>query len=45
MTRPDAIATRLETYHRETEPIVEHYRTTGKLVPCCMRGAHGRGLA
>ena len=30
---PDAIARRLETYHRETEPIVEHYRTTGKLVP------------
>jgi adenylate kinase len=30
---PDALATRLETYHRETEPIVEHYRTTGKLVP------------
>ena len=30
---PQAIATRLETYHRETEPIVEHYRTTGKLVP------------
>ncbi len=30
---PDAIAKRLETYHRETEPIVEHYRTTGKLVP------------
>jgi adenylate kinase len=30
---PDAIATRLATYHRETEPIVEHYRTTGKLVP------------
>jgi adenylate kinase len=30
---PDAIAKRLETYHRETEPIVEHYRATGKLVP------------
>jgi adenylate kinase len=30
---PDVIATRLETYHRETEPIVEHYRTTGKLIP------------
>jgi adenylate kinase len=30
---PDVLATRLETYHRETEPIVEHYRTTGKLVP------------
>jgi adenylate kinase len=30
---PEVIATRLETYHRETEPIVEHYRATGKLVP------------
>jgi adenylate kinase len=30
---PDLIAKRLETYHRETEPIVEHYRATGKLVP------------
>ena len=30
---PDVIARRLETYHRETEPIVEHYRATGKLVP------------
>jgi adenylate kinase len=27
------IAHRLEIYHRETEPIVEHYRTTGKLIP------------
>jgi adenylate kinase len=30
---PDVIARRLATYHRETEPIVEHYRATGKLVP------------
>jgi adenylate kinase len=30
---PEAIARRLEIYHAETEPIVEHYRTTGKLVP------------
>jgi adenylate kinase len=29
----EVIARRLATYHRETEPIVEHYRTTGKLVP------------
>ena len=35
---PDVIGKRLETYHRETEPIVEHYRTTGKLVPL-----HGAG--
>jgi adenylate kinase len=30
---PEVIAKRLETYHRETEPIVEYYRRTGKLVP------------
>ncbi len=30
---PDAIARRLATYHAETEPIVEHYRATGTLVP------------
>ena len=29
----EVIARRLEFYHRETEPIVEHYRTTGRLVP------------
>jgi adenylate kinase len=36
-SRPDdtreVIARRLEIYHSETEPIVEHYRATGKLVP------------
>ena len=35
--RPDdtreVIDRRLEIYHGETEPIVEHYRVTGKLVP------------
>jgi adenylate kinase len=30
---PEVIARRLATYHSETEPIVEHYRVTGKLVP------------
>jgi adenylate kinase len=30
---PEVIARRLEIYHRETEPIIEHYRATGKLVP------------
>jgi adenylate kinase len=30
---PEVIARRLATYHSETEPIVEHYRLTGKLVP------------
>ena len=29
----EVIAKRLATYHAETEPIVEHYRVTGKLVP------------
>ena len=30
---PEAIANRLAIYHEQTEPIVEHYRATGKLVP------------
>jgi adenylate kinase len=30
---PYLIAKRLDVYHSETEPIVEHYRVTGKLVP------------
>jgi adenylate kinase len=30
---PDVIARRLEVYHSETEPVVEYYRATGKLVP------------
>jgi adenylate kinase len=30
---PEVIARRLETYHAETEPIVEHYRLAGRLVP------------
>ncbi|HEV8103751.1 MAG TPA: adenylate kinase [Gaiellaceae bacterium] len=29
----EVIARRLVTYHTETEAVVEHYRTTGKLVP------------
>jgi adenylate kinase len=29
----DVIAKRLDIYHSETEPVVEHYRATGKLVP------------
>jgi adenylate kinase len=33
---PEAIATRLELYHRETEPLVEHYRAQGIVV-----GIHG----
>lgn len=30
---PEVIAKRLATYHAETEPVVEYYRVTGKLVP------------
>jgi adenylate kinase len=30
---PEVIAERLRTYHQQTEPIVEHYRVTGRLVP------------
>jgi adenylate kinase len=29
---PEAIERRLRLYHEQTEPLVEHYRTTGKLV-------------
>ena len=29
---PDVIDRRLATYHRETEPVVDHYLATGKLV-------------
>ena len=31
--RPQAIERRLQIYHQDTEPVVERYRTTGKLVP------------
>jgi adenylate kinase len=30
---PDAVARRLAIYHEQTEPVVERYRATGKLVP------------
>jgi adenylate kinase len=30
---PDVIARRLQIYHDQTEPVVEFYRATGKLVP------------
>ncbi len=30
---PEVIEKRLEVYHAETEPIIEHYRATGKLIP------------
>jgi adenylate kinase len=30
---PEVMAKRLAIYHEQTEPVVEHYRATGKLVP------------
>lgn len=30
---PEVIARRLAVYHEQTEPVIEHYRATGKLVP------------
>ncbi len=30
---PEAIHTRLASYHRETEPLIEYYRARNKLVP------------
>jgi adenylate kinase len=30
---PETIAQRLGIYHSKTEPVIEHYRATGKLVP------------
>jgi adenylate kinase len=30
---PEVIARRLEIYHEQTEPVAEHYRASGKLVP------------
>ena len=41
---PEVIARRLEIYHAETEPIVEHYRVTGKLVPLHADALGRRGL-
>jgi adenylate kinase len=29
---PEVVKHRLERYHQETEPVIEHYRATGKLV-------------
>ncbi len=31
--RPEVIERRLAIYHEQTEPVVERYRATGKLVP------------
>lgn len=48
---PAIIRQRLDTYHRQTEPVVEHYRTTGQLVevegardPAAVFAAIQRGL-
>ena len=32
-TPPEVIARRLAVYHEQTEPVVEHYRAAGILVP------------
>lgn len=31
-TTPDTVLARLETYHKETEPLVSYYEKQGKLV-------------
>ena len=41
---PDVIAKRLAIYHSETEPIVEHYRATGKPRAAARRAHDRRGL-
>jgi adenylate kinase len=38
---PEAINTRLETYHRMTEPVVERYRAEGRLIPIDGEGTIG----
>ena len=40
----DATARRLQIYHEQTEPVVEHYRATGKLVPLHGGAVGRRGL-
>ena len=42
-TAPRRIARRLAIYHEHTEPVVERYRATGKLVPAPRRALHRRG--
>ena len=42
---PEAIANRLDVYHSKTEPVVEHYRVTGKLVPLHADRQRRRGVA
>ncbi len=38
---PEGIERRLGIYHRETEPVVEHYRSTGTLLPLQAGGEIG----
>ena len=35
--QPETVLDRLKAYHEQTEPLVEFYRTRGKLaaIPCC----------
>lgn len=42
---PEVIARRLVIYHEHTEPVVEHYRVTGRLVPLHAAGTVGEVYA
>jgi adenylate kinase len=42
---PEAIRTRLELYHRETEPLIEYYRARGNLVPIHAEGTENEVFA
>ena len=42
---PEVIGRRLEIYHEQTEPVVEFYRATGKLVPLHAERAIGEVAA
>ena len=42
---PEVIARRLAIYHEQTEPVVERYRATGKLVPLHAERAIGEVAA
>jgi adenylate kinase len=41
----EAIRRRLEHYHRETEPLIEHYRVRGNLVPIHAERSEGEVFA
>lgn len=43
--RPESVKVRLETYHRNTAPLIEFYRSQGKLVPISATGSADEVLA